>query len=304
MSTALVIGGGSIGVRHARVLTELGSDVSFVSSRTDLPGSLFSSVSKACSVLTPDYVVIANETSNHQKAVEELIESDFAGLVLTEKPLAVSEETLNRSAFDFFGVAYNLRFHPVIEALHQLVAGQTPLSVEIYAGQDIRTWRPNRPVADQYSAHTSRGGGVLRDLSHELDYAQLLFGRFTGVFGIGGRIAGVTVDSDDSWAIVAGLEQASQASIQLNYLDQPGTRFIRVICQEATIHADVRAGTLTINGETTKFTVQPDDSYRAMHQDVLLNGGSRTTSAFEALETDLVIADIELSQKHKKWISR
>lgn len=304
MSTSLVIGGGSIGVRHGRILTALGNEVSFVSARTDLPGKTFATVAQACSKIEPDYVVVANETAQHGSAVAQLIEADFRGLVLAEKPLAVAEQALEQSQFKFFGVAFNLRFHPVIEKLREILTVQRPLSAEIYAGQDLRLWRPDRPVADQYSAHASRGGGVLRDLSHELDYAQMLFGRFTGVFGRGGRIADITVDSDDSWAIVAELDRINQTSIQLNYLDHSGTRFIRVVCEDATIHADVRAGTLIVNEETTHFAVHPDDSYRAMHEDVLDHGGLRTTTATQALETDLVIADIELSQMHEKWISR
>jgi predicted dehydrogenase len=304
MTRSLVIGGGSIGTRHGRLLAALGSEVRFVSRRQDLPEAAFTDIRQAISDFLPDYVVVANETSGHERAVKELVTSGFSGKVLCEKPLAVSPETLAENRFSFAGVAFNLRFHPVLVELERTLEGHKPLSVEIYAGQELSTWRPTRSIAEQYSAHAHEGGGVLRDLSHELDYAQMLFGPITGVFGRGGRVGTVTVDSDDSWAIIASLRDAPQASIQLNYLDRPGARFIRVVCQEMTVHADVLAGQMTVAGEVRTFETPADSSYTKMHLDVLHENGLRTASLAQAFETDSVIRDIELSAQTNEWISR
>ena len=37
-------------------------------------------------------------------------------------------------------------------------------------------WRPKQDYHTSYSAYKNKGGGVLLDLSHELDYATWIFG--------------------------------------------------------------------------------------------------------------------------------
>jgi predicted dehydrogenase len=305
VTTSLIVGGGSIAIRHARLLGSRGLEVAFVSARPDLPRPTFPSVADALLATVPDYVVIANETSLHGQAVSDLARTGFSGRVLIEKPAAVDPAYV--TTFSHVGVAYNLRFHPVIARVRELLESKKQneriLQVEAYAGQWLPDWRPDRPVKQQYSAHASRGGGVLRDLSHELDLLQWLFGKVTGVFALGGRIGDVTVDSDDSWNLILEHLEGTTTSLQLNYFDRPGARLIRVVTSERTINANLSSSTVTINGETSTFEVERDDSYITMHLDML---ETQTTVATiqEAAETDALILDIERSARHRKWKER
>ncbi len=305
MTTALIVGGGSIALRHARVLGARGLDVSFVSARADLPHPTSPTVEHALVTAVPDYVVIANDTSLHAQAVTDLARVGFAGRVLIEKPAAV--DPVHVTAFARVGVAYNLRFHPVIACVRELLesAGQDEriLQVEAYAGQWLPDWRPDRPVNEQYSAHAARGGGVLRDLSHELDLVQWLIGKVTGLFARGGRIGDVTVDSDDSWNVLLEHFGHATTSLQLNYFDRPGARFLRVVTSERTIDANLGTSAVTVNGETTTFVVDRDESYRAMHDD-MLESQSTVATIHDAAETDALILDIEHSARHREWVER
>ena len=82
----IVIGYGSIGSRHARILSELGCQVSVVSKREVDFNRSFNSLKSSLENETPQYIVIANKTSEHYKTLLELIELDFTGVVLIEKP--------------------------------------------------------------------------------------------------------------------------------------------------------------------------------------------------------------------------
>jgi predicted dehydrogenase len=305
VTTALIVGGGSIAHRHARVLGDLGHDVALVSARTDLQLASFDSLNAAITSGMPDYVVIANDTSRHAEAVAALTASGFTGRLLIEKPAAV--DPAHVATISCVGVAFNLRFHPVIHRVRELLAethaDERLMQVEAYAGQWLPDWRPDRPVSEQYSAHASRGGGVLRDLSHELDLLQWLVGKVTGVFARGGRIGDITVDSDDSWNLLLEHFGRTTTSLQLNYFDRPGARFMRIVTSHRTIEANVSAATLTVNGKAETFVVERDDSYRAMHEDML---GQRTTVATidDAAATDALILDIEHSARSTEWITR
>ena len=106
---ALVIGFGSIGNRHARVLSALGFEVLIVSRRVDLCDAIaFSSVQAACRSGPFDYVVIANETYRHQETLSELAAAGHRGRVLVEKPLFANPAPLPLHHFERAG--YRLQF--------------------------------------------------------------------------------------------------------------------------------------------------------------------------------------------------
>lgn len=303
MTAAVVIGAGSIGLRHARVLTGLGHDVALVTARDDLDDArTFATTAAAITAHAPAYVVVATETSRHAASIRELADAGFTGSVLVEKPLAVDVATLEAAAFARVGVAFNLRFHPVVRALADALAGRRVLTVEAACGQHLSTWRPARAVADQYSAHRDQGGGVLRDLSHELDYLAALFGPCVGVFARGGRLGDVTVDSDDAWGIVAEHRHAPLVTVQLNYFDIRPRRRIVVNTGDATFEGDLVAGTLAIDGEVTSYPLEADGTYRDLHAAMLGDGIGVATPA-DAGAVDDLIAAIERSAETRGWVA-
>lgn len=290
----LIIGAGSIGQRHLDVLNELGNDCAFVTQRVDLPdATTYKDLEPAIIDFAPDFVVIANETSKHAETIRALSTTRFIGKVLVEKPLNAQEIDVSELPFEKVGVAFNLRFHPIILRIKEILASQEVFSVNITAGQHLSTWRPTRSLSRQYSTQKSMGGGVLRDLSHEFDYSQQLFGNLELVSALGGRLGDVTQDSDDSWAILAKTNSVPQISIQLSYLDHVPVRQIRIVTKEMTIAADLIHGTLSVGADTEVFTIERNDTYKSMHENFLADGETQVTNLLEAQRTDLFISAIE-----------
>lgn len=299
MTRALVIGAGSIGVRHASVLQGLAAEVAMVTAREDLPGTLFTSVDDAIVEFDPDYVVVSTETAVHSATVERLARAGYRGPLMIEKPLATEPHLLE--GFSRVGTGFNLRFHPVIRRLGDLVRAERVYTVEATVGQHLSLWRPGREVRSQYSASRRRGGGVLRDMAHEWDYLAVLFGDVRGLFARGGRIADITVDSDDAWGIVTEFERAPVATIQLNYFDSQVRRRIVVNCSGGTFEADLIAGTVRVDEVIEHFAVERDDTYRAMHASMLGSGDLVATVA-EAHRTDRIIEMVEASAAQRAWV--
>lgn len=301
---ALVVGQGSIGRRHARLLAEAGHEVAFVSRTASHDHRCYGELASAVAKELPDYIVIANTTAEHYASLATLAEIGFTGTVLVEKPLFDATHTLPAHRFARLAVAYNLRFHPVLRELKQRLQGQRILSVEAYAGQWLPDWRPGTDHRNGYSAHRSQGGGVLRDLSHELDLIAWLFGPWSRIAALGGRRSNVTVDSDDLWTILLETNSGASATLQLNYLDRPGRRRLVVITNDATHVADVSAATLTTNGETTKFNVHRDDTYRAEHAAMIAGGPGDLCAAAEGLAVLDTIAAIEHAGSERRFVER
>lgn len=294
----MVAGLGSIGTRHARILTELGLAVTTVSRRG---GGDHRSIGEALSRGQVDYVVIATETARHIDALRELAQAGFRGTVLVEKPLLARLEPLPNFPFAKLFVAYNLRFHPVMTALARRIEGRPAITVSAYVGQDIRNWRPGRDHRDTASSTVAAGGGVLRDLSHELDYLLWLFGPWQRVAALGGASGARDLEVDDHLALLVEMERARVVQVHLDYLDRPGLRRIRINLADETIEADLVGGNLIVNGTATPYTSERDTSYRAMHQAALSGDGPLCSLAEGVAAMDLIDAS-ERALNSKSWV--
>lgn len=296
--TAVVAGLGSIGTRHARILAELGVVVTTVSRRD---GGDHRSIGEALSRGEVDYVVIATETARHIDALRELAAAEFRGTVLVEKPLLARPEPLPSFPFAKLFVAYNLRFHPVMAALARRIAGRSAITVSAYVGQDIRDWRPGRDHRDTASSTVAAGGGVLRDLSHELDYLLWLFGSWQRVAALGGASGARDLEVDDHLSLLVEMARAPVVQVHLDYLDRAGLRRIRINLADETIEADLVGGNLIVNGIATPYPSERDTSYRAMHQAALNGDGTLCSLAEGVAVVDLIDAS-ERALNSKSWI--
>lgn len=293
----VVVGLGSIGARHARILKEAGRNVATVSRR---PDGDFSNLEAA---LHPEvgYVVIATETTAHAKALAILAERSYNGTVMVEKPIFANACELPLHLPKRLFVGYNLRFHPAVLSLARALEGQRPLAVDARVGQHIATWRPGRDIGATASATVAMGGGVLRDLSHELDLLTWLFGPWQRVAAISGSAPEIGVKTEAFASALMELRGCACVGLHLDYLDNSGIRKFRVNTAQQTFEADLVASTLTINGLVSAFPVARDDTYRAMHAAALAGEGP-LCDARHGLDVVALVEAIEQAAADRTWI--
>lgn len=301
---ALVVGYGSIGARHARLLQQLGCEVSVASRRADVPFPRYESPVQALAARPFDYVVIANETARHRGTLHELAGAGFGGVLLVEKPLFDMPAELPVNRFRGAFVAYNLRFHPLLSRLRDALAGETALCVQGYAGQYLPTWRPGTDYARGYSARRAAGGGVLRDLSHELDYLLWLFGEWRDVAALGGHFSRLDIDSDDVFSVLLRTARCPAITLTVNYLDRIHQREIVVNTDGHTFRVDLVGGRLQADDKVSAVTLAPDDTYLAQHRAVLEGRHESLCTLEQGMETMSLIAAIEQSAAVRQWQSR
>jgi len=302
-ASALVIGMGSIGKRHARLLGELGLDVAVVSGQPEVAERCYRSLARALERETPDYIVIANATAKHHPTLSYLADTGFAGSVLVEKPLFDRPLPLPSNRFAGLFVGYNLRFHPLLRELRRMLAEEPAISAQIYVGQYLPTWRPGRDYRATSSATRAAGGGVLRDLSHELDYMTWLFGRCRQVAALGGRFAALDIDTDDTQALLLSFERCPIATAQLNYLDRDGAREIVINTASRTIRADLRRSSLRIGDSERQFPTERDATYLAQHRCALGNSRDILCTAEQGAAVTTLIAAIEQATARRVWVT-
>lgn len=298
---ALVIGYGSIGKRHKQVLENIGLHVSIVSRRSQPNIKCYNSIKEAITNASFDYIVIANETSAHLNSLKEIIQNDFKGKVLVEKPLFSNYEELEKG-FNNVYVAYNLRFHPLIHQLKTLLIDEEITSVNAYVGQYLPTWRPDSDYTKGYSAFSEQGGGVLRDLSHELDYLMLLFGEWESLVSNASKISNLNIKSEDYVQITYITKNNIQIAVELNYLDRIMQRYMIIQTNNKTIKVDFISNLINCNGEITQFApLERNHTYQIQHEDVLKSAEICCTFA-EGLMVMKMIEAVEKSSQLKEWI--
>lgn len=282
---ALVVGYGSIGARHARLLGEMGCDVAVVSAREiDFP-QRHGSLRQGWLAHQPTLVVVANTTAAHHATLAELAQLGHSGDVLVEKPVFDHVMPLPDNGFRQLRVAYNLRFHPVLVRLREALVDQPVISVQTYVGQYLPNWRPGTDYRFCYSAHADQGGGALLDLSHDLDYLAWLLGPWRRVAAIGGRMSALEITSDDVFSLLYQSDRCPAIDVQLNYLDRLGRRRVIVNTADHTYEADLVRNTLRVDGEEQFFSIERDTTYRAMHAAMLAGDPAQACTAQEALDT-------------------
>jgi predicted dehydrogenase len=300
----LVIGYGSIGKRHTRVLQNLGCSVAVASRRaTDYPVS-YNSISQALTEWKPDYIVIASRTHEHFNDLNVIGESGFQGSVMVEKPLFDFPNKIPGNNFVNLSVAYNLRFHPLIQSLKVKLKSTRVITATIYAGSYLPSWRPEKDYRLSYSSSQRQGGGVLRDLSHELDYATWLFGAWQCLVARGGRFSTLEIDSDDSYSVLLTTTLCPLLTIQVNYLDRHPRREIIVNTDQETISVDLISNHMTVNGIQESIILERDYTYKCEHQAAISGQSGTLCSAKEGQEILTMIEAIEQSASQQAWVQR
>lgn len=301
----LVIGYGSIGSKHCKLLAKQGHEIAVVSQREDCPFLCFTDIFTALKKFSAEIIIVSNRTVDHVSALQSIGRLQFGGLVLVEKPLfdKLSRVEAIIELPQIF-IAYNLRFHPIVQRIKHLLQDRVIYSAQFYVGQYLPTWRPGSDYRKGYSSFKSQGGGVLRDLSHELDMAQWIAGRWKRVAALGGKFSDLEIDSEDLFSLLIETERSPIVSIQVNYLDRCSRREIVINADGVSIKADLIAQSLTINDTVASFKVDKDETYLKQLEAMVQGNYTDMCSYLDGLEVVNLIEASEKAAKEKIWISR
>jgi len=244
--SVLVLGAGSAGSRHARLLAAAGAAVTVTdpdrsrAEETGLPIIPFD----LDRLGTPAGVVVASPSSTH--AEQTMAALATGALVLVEKPLAGTGDdlaALTAAAGDRVMVGYNLRLHAPLERVAALVREEqagTISSYRLWFGSWLPDWRPGVDYRTTYSAQRALGGGVLLDAIHELDLLVWLAGddRFSVVGAVVDRVGPLEIDVEDTVQALLRHDGGALADVSLDYLSRRYRRGVEIIGDKATIRLD------------------------------------------------------------------
>lgn len=235
----LLIGYGSIGKRHFEVLSKLSKikSIDLVTKQNIKNEKCYKTLEEVLNISTYDYFVIASETNKHFSQLEYLENSVKNKLIFCEKPLFKSKKELiikNNKVF----IGYVLRFHPLFEKLKVFLKQEQIILANVKCGQYLPSWRPNTDYKNCYSAKKEEGGGVLLDLSHEIDYVQWICGSIQKLNSIQTKISDLEINSDDLTMLIGKTNKNTMINISIDYISKITHRKLLVETLENTYELD------------------------------------------------------------------
>jgi predicted dehydrogenase len=265
--TIVVIGAGSIGRRHAENLGILGAQAELIPWRSFQRDALARRRDIAG-------MVIATETPIRLELIQLCAEMGWP--FYAEKPLAwrsaqvaaihaAAEPVAARSM-----VGFMMRYHPVLLALAAMDLSTT-FRFHAEIGHDVRLWRKNWRFANSYAAR-AEGGGVLLDLSHEIDLTLALFPglRLYDAQSIGhADFPGV----DFATSLHLTAPGGASGLVAMDYVSPLFVRRLEISTTSERIDADFQAAKLavtTVSGcEETVFPFERNAMFLAAMRDFL-----------------------------------
>jgi predicted dehydrogenase len=203
-----------------------------------------------------DIGVVASPAPFHASHAAALLRA--GATVLLEKPLSSSPEDADLLMSEEQGrvvVGYHLRLHRAVnrfrDALHRGTIG-APRRFDFLVGQHLDLWRPAIDARRSVSARWELGGGVLLELSHELDALTHVLGPSLGdprvvaaTLGVDGAPTDGRVDTVADLDVIGstGLE----GHVHLDMVRRPPKRSWTVNGEEATLVLDLLDGELSIH---------------------------------------------------------
>lgn len=181
----LVIGAGSIGTRHLRVIHGLGYEVAGCDTQADAFQSIrehianlatYNDLTKALAE-KPDYVVVATPPAAHAENTVAALEA--GAHVLCEKPMADTLDSCDRmiSAADrchrILHIGFTNRYHPGVRRIKDAVDSGR-LGKVLFGCADVGTYFTLMCSRSRHQANLY--GALLLDYTHQLDYMPWIMG--------------------------------------------------------------------------------------------------------------------------------
>lgn len=254
----LIVGLGSIGRRHLGLAREQfpNSDIRIlrheVHDTVPLHANGYFSVLEDALAFSPQLAVIANPAPFHAAVAQALasigcdllIEKPLADTWLSAVPLVKQAETCKQ----VFLLGYNLRYTESLQRFRQAyidgLIGRA-LSVRCEIGQYLPSWRPGSDYRKSVSARRQLGGGVLLELSHELDYLCWLFGEVQWVRATLARQSELEIDVEDTAHLTLGFGEQSHplvAVLTLDFIRHDTTRHCTIIGDAGSLRWNAISG--------------------------------------------------------------
>jgi predicted dehydrogenase len=303
MMKVLVVGLGSIGQRHTRLLAAQGEYV--VDACDELPAArerlgdlainkFFSSYKEALQS-KPDVVFLCSPTPYHVAHVMTALEAGCH--VFCEKPLTYSLAEGNRLLERMHGsdrhvnIGFHLHFHKGLMEMKRII-GEGLIGEVLQVDARVGTYITLKNSVTRYQREQK--GSLFGDYTHQFDLLYWLTGRKPEkMLVLAAEREGVELSSDPNIAdILFRFRDPMQAHIHLNYIQMPQRHLYEITGTKGWLFLDADHMYMDIglsidqSSVRVSFEQERDDIYKAEHRcffDAIAAGARQETTVEDAM---------------------
>lgn len=317
----LVVGLGSIGQRHARLLSERAElDIYLCDSNVELqqqaiknllkkPAACYSSYASALKEGQPDIVFISVPNHLHvpmaldamNNGADVFIEKPVSGSLEEARSLLIIVDNLNR----FAQIGYMLRFDEGLIKLKQIiengdigniVAGRAMIGTYVTLLNAKGTERVDHPNT------------LVADYTHELDFIRWFFGDVSQVTAMSARLGNMELKPHPNiFQIAMKFTSGAIVQVHMDYIQYPQRRIFEIYGDRGTLSYDFMTGEIRqfyfqrghswVNKDVGPVTDRWDDLFRNEHESLFtarLNGEPPLVSVLDGIRA-LEIAEMAIA---------
>lgn len=308
-----VLGLGSIGLRHAKNLLDMGHSVSAYDPDPQRSALFQESGGQALQskqdlALFADAIVIASPSAFHLDDLEWAVEKNKH--VFVEKPLSHTLGGMDGILADASQknitvcVGMNMRFNPAIKQLSMMIAEGALgdlLWANYWHSSYLPEWRPHADYKSGYAADP-KTGGVIFDVIHGYDLLYFLLGDYN-VRGASARSSGILdIGSDDCADILCQHKSGVSSTLHMDFITRPKTHTFTLAGTKAIARIDITKRHLSVtssNGTVVLdkvFETDVNDDYRRELDD-FINAIQSTVSQGCSLSDGISILEKVISSR-------
>ena len=182
------------------------------------------------------------------------------------------------------------------------------IHINIYCGSSLNNWKISKDPKKSIYVKKNTGGGVLLELSHEIDYALWLFGKFKEVDASLYNTKTFGNQVEDTANIVLTNFKNQRINIHLNFWQKNSERLCVVYGTQGTMKIDIIKRKIYINNNKKRiinFSSKFQESYKKQIKNFVssIKNKKRTRIDIEdSIESLKIIEKIRLSNKLNKRV--
>ena len=215
-----------------------------------------------------DYVIIASPANLHEYFSCKFIEIGIPTLI--EKPISITVSDAKKIVSNTniyktpVGVGYCLRYLPSLSVVQNILSSNRLGrlfygSVEV--GQFLPDWRKNKDFRKSVSANKELGGGVLLELSHELDYLSLFFGSLEVIYSSINFTEELDLNVEDCADFCLKAENNFNINVHLDFLQRAPTRRCRFVGTKGALDWDLINHKVIFTSKNNNEVVYEDKNF-------------------------------------------
>lgn len=270
----MIVGLGSIGKRHIRILKEILNSCSiFVLREKRKIKEKIAGVReyifdwKDLQSINIDFAIVSNPSAFHIDTALMLAQKKIPFIV--EKPVCVSMNRVSQLVRMVKDrnlpvlVGFNLRYHYLYKKIKEIITSNQMGRMSSFlaeTGQYLPDWR-DFDYTQSYSGYRVLGGGVIFDLTHEIDIAVDLLGEIDSVSCVTAKLSSLKIDTEDTAEITLIHKNNAISHIHLDYLQKEYTRKFKLIFEKGEIFWDYPLGNIKLTSKNKRVEFSQPENY-------------------------------------------